>query len=199
VRVRKARQEDAAVAARLLFESAPDMYLRFSGDRERALATLERAFCEPGNLASGDVTWLAEMDGRPAAVMAGFPVTQAAARSRAYLGLTLRGTPFWRWPGVLSLYWLGGRASPAPRNESFYIDALATDPEFRRRGAARALLDEAERQARTHGLPAVSLDTTMNNEGARALYAAVGFDEVVYRLPSRRLPGFVGLVKVLGR
>ena len=174
------------------------MYMRFSGGRERALATLERAFAEPGNLASGDVTWLAEIDGRPAAVMAGFPVAQAAARSRAYLGLTLRGTPFWRWPGVLRLYWVGGRASPKPRNDSFYIDALATDPEFRRRGAARALLDEAERQARTHGLPAVSLDTTMNNEGARALYAAVGYDEVIYRPPSRRLPGFVGLVKPLG-
>jgi ribosomal protein S18 acetylase RimI-like enzyme len=199
VRVRKAGQDDAAVAARLLFESAPDMYIRFSGGRERAIATLERAFGEPGNLASGDVTWLAEVDGRPAAVMAGFPVVQAALRSRAYLGLTLRGTPFWRWPGALRLYWMGGRASPAPRNDSFYIDALATDPEFRRRGAARALLDEAERQARAHGLPAVSLDTTMNNEGARALYAAAGFDEVVYRPPSRRLPGFVGLVKPLGR
>jgi ribosomal protein S18 acetylase RimI-like enzyme len=199
VRVRKARQEDAVVAARLLFESAPDMYMRFSGGRERALATLERAFNEPGNLASGDVTWVAELDGRPAAVMAGFPVAQAAVRSRAYLGLTLRGTPFWRWPGVLRLYWLGGRASPAPRNDSFYIDALATDPEFRRRGLARALLDEAERQARAHGLPAVSLDTTMNNDGARALYASAGYDEVAYRPPSRRLPGFVGLVKPLRR
>jgi ribosomal protein S18 acetylase RimI-like enzyme len=199
VRVRKARPEDAAVAARLLFESAPDMYMRFSGGRVRALATLERAFGEPGNLASGDVTWLAELDGRPVAVMAGFPVGQAAIRSRAYLGLTLRGTPFWRWPAVLQLYWLGGRASPTPRNYSFYIDALATDPDFRRRGLARALLDEAERQARAHGLPAVSLDTTMSNEGARALYAAVGFDEVIYRPPSSRLPGFVGLVKPVAR
>ena len=98
------------MAARLLFESAPDMYMRFSGGRERALVTLERAFHEPGNLASGDVTWLAEVDGEPAAVMAGFPVMQAAERSRAYLSLTLRGTPFWRWPSVLFLYWIG-RAS----------------------------------------------------------------------------------------
>ena len=141
------------MAARLLFESAPDMYMRFSGGRERALVTLERAFHEPGNLASGDVTWLAEVDGQPAAAMAGFPVMQAAERSRAYLSLTLRGTPFWRWPGVLFLYWIGGRASPAPRNDSFYIDALATDPGYRRRGLARALLDEAEQQARARGLP----------------------------------------------
>jgi ribosomal protein S18 acetylase RimI-like enzyme len=199
VRVRKARQDDAAAVARLLFESAPDMYMRFSGGRERALATLERAFAEPGNLASGEIAWLAEVDGRPAAAMAAFPVAEASMRSHAYLGHTLRGTQFWRWPGVLRLYWVGGRASPTPRENSLYIDALATDPEFRRRGAARALLDQAEHEARAQGLPAVSLDTTMTNEAARALYAAAGYDEVAYRAPSRTLPGFVALVKPLGR
>jgi ribosomal protein S18 acetylase RimI-like enzyme len=199
VRVRKARQEDAVAVARLLFESAPDMYMRFSGGRERALATLERAFAEPGNLASGEIAWLAEVDSRPAAAMAAFPVSEAAARSHAYLGHTLRGTPFWRWPGVLRLYWVGGRASPRPRENSLYIDALATDPDFRRRGAARALLEQAEHEARAQGLPAVSLDTTMSNDGARALYASAGYDEVAYRAPSRGLPGFVALVKPLGR
>jgi ribosomal protein S18 acetylase RimI-like enzyme len=198
VRVRKARQDDVGAAARLLFESAPDMYMRFSGGRERALATLERAFAESGNVASGEVTWLAEVDGSPAAAMAAFPVAEASERSRAYLGLTLRGTPVWRWPGTLRLYWIGGRATPRPREHSLYIDALATDPSFRRRGAARALLDEAERVAGELGLPAVSLDTSMDNEGARALYATAGFDEVAYRAPARGLPGFVALVKLLG-
>jgi ribosomal protein S18 acetylase RimI-like enzyme len=199
VRVRKARQEDRTAVARLLFESAPDMYARFSGGRERALATLERAYSEPGNVASGEVAWVAELDGRLAAAMAAFPVSEAGERSRAFLRLTLRGTPVWRWPGTLRLYWAGGHANPKPREDSFYVDALATDAEFRRRGAARALLEEAERQAREHGLPAVTLDTAMNNEGARALYAATGFDEVAYRAPGRGLPGFVALVKPLGR
>jgi ribosomal protein S18 acetylase RimI-like enzyme len=94
---------------------------------------------------------------------------------------------------------VGGRASPTPRENSFYIDALATDPGFRRRGAARGLLEEAERQARAHELPAVSLDTTLTNEAARALYAGAGYDEVAYKAPSRRLPGFVALVKSLDR
>ena len=199
MRVRKARQDDAAAVTRLLFESAPDMYERFSGDRERALATLQAAFEEPGNLASHDVVWLAELDGRVAAAMAAFPVAETHERSRAYLRLTLRGTPFWRWAGTLKLFFVGGRASPKPRDNSFYIDALATDPELRRRGAARALLDEAEREARSRGLRAVALDTTMSNEGARALYARAGFDEVAYRPATRGLPGFVGLVKPLGR
>jgi ribosomal protein S18 acetylase RimI-like enzyme len=195
VRVRKAGQEDRAAVARLLLESAVDMYERFSGGRERALATLERAFDTPGNLASREVTWLAEVDGRPAAAMAAFPVEEAPERSRAYIDLTLKTTPFWRWPRVMRLYWVGGRASPRPRERSFYVDALATDAAFRRRGAARALLDEAEREARERGLPAVSLDTTMTNDAARALYAQAGYDEVAYRAPSRGLPGFVALLK----
>jgi ribosomal protein S18 acetylase RimI-like enzyme len=199
VQIRKAHQEDAAAASALLFESAPDMYERFSGGRERALATIRRAFEEPGTLASFEVVWLAEFDGRIAAAMAAFPVTEAADRSRAYLGLALRGTPFWRWPSTLRLYAAGGRASPKPRDDSFYIDALATDPALRRRGAAQALLAEAERQARARSLLAVTLDTTMNNEGARALYAGAGFDEVAYRAPTRGLPGFVALVKSVGR
>jgi ribosomal protein S18 acetylase RimI-like enzyme len=199
VQIRKAHQEDAKAVPELLFESAPDMYERFSGGHERALATLRRAFEEPGTLASFDVVWVAELDGRIAAAMAAFPVTEAGDRSSAYLRLALRGTPFWRWPATLRLYSAGGRANPKPRENSLYIDSLATDAALRRRGAARALLDEAERQARARSLPAVTLDTTMNNDGARALYAGAGFDEVAYRAPTRRLPGFVALVKSVGR
>jgi ribosomal protein S18 acetylase RimI-like enzyme len=199
VLIRKARQDDAGAVPQLLFESAPDMYERFSGDRRRALATLGRAFGESGNVASCEVVWLAELDGRIAAAMSAFPVAEAGERSRAYLRLALRGTPVWHWPGTLRLYWAGGRASPKPRDDSLYVDALATDPELRRRGAAQALLNAAEGEAHARALPALTLDTTINNEAARALYARAGFDEVAYRPASRGLPGFVGLVKPIGR
>jgi ribosomal protein S18 acetylase RimI-like enzyme len=193
--VRRPTPDDAAVVAALLHESAAGMYDRFAGGRERALRTLERAFHEPGNSAGADAVWVGELEGRTAAAMAGFPVDEAVARSRAFLRLALRGSPAWRWPGALRLYWLGGRVSPSPPPAAFYIDALATDPHLRRRGLARALLGEAERQARVRGLPAVALDTTIENKPARALYANEGFDEVAYRPATRTLPGFVALVK----
>jgi ribosomal protein S18 acetylase RimI-like enzyme len=199
VQIRKARQDDVVAAAELLFESAPDMYERFSGGRQRALSIITRAFQEPGTVASREVVWVAEIDGRIAAAMAAFPVAEAGDRSRAYLRLALRATPVWRWPGTLRLYSAGGRASPKPRDDSFYVDALATDAAFRRRGAAHALLNEADGEARARSLRAVTLDTTMNNEAARALYARAGFDEVAYRAPTRGLPGFVALVRPVGR
>jgi ribosomal protein S18 acetylase RimI-like enzyme len=193
--VRQPRADEAPAVARLLHLSAGDMYNRFSGGRERALRVLERAFETPGNLASAECVWVADVNGEIGAAMAAFPVDEAHARSRAFLRLTLRSTPAWRWPGTLRLYRAGGRASPSPPASALYIDALATDEHLRRRGAARALLAEAERQARARKLPCVALDTTIPNKIARALYAREGFDEVAYRPPGRGLPGFVALVK----
>jgi GNAT superfamily N-acetyltransferase len=183
--------------ARLLHASGPDMYDRFAGGPERALRTLERAFETPGNSASAERVWVVDLDGELAGAMAAFPVGEAAPRSRAFFRLALRGAPPWRWPAALRLYVLGGRASPSPPRSAFYVDALATEERFRRRGAARALLAEAERQALEHGLPAVALDTTITNKSARRLYASAGFDEVAYRPPAHGLPGFVALVKPL--
>lgn len=174
------------------------MYDRFSGGRERALRVLERSLAEPGTASSAETVWLVEIDDQLAGVMAAFPVDEAGERSRAFLSLTLRSTPLWRWPTALRLYWAGGRAAPSPPASAFYIDALATGEEFRRRGAARALLAEAEREARRSRLPAIALDTTIDNTPARALYAREGYDEVAYQPPGRGLPGFVALVKPLG-
>jgi ribosomal protein S18 acetylase RimI-like enzyme len=193
--VRRARPDDAAAVARILHLSAEDMYDRFAGGRPRALRLIERAFAEPGNGHSVEVTWVAEVEGRVAGAMAAFPVDEGLVRARRFLAITLRSTPPWRWPSTLWLYWLGGRSSPSPPSASFYVDALATAADARRRGVARALLAEAERQARARGLPAVALDTGLNNEGARRLYAAAGYDEVAYRPPAHGLPGFVALVK----
>jgi len=195
--VRRSQPDEAAAIVVLLHESAAVMYDRFAGGRERALRTLERAFREPGNSASAETVWVTDVDGQVAAAMAAFPVDEALARSRAFLRLALRGSPLWRWPAALRLYWLGGRASPSPPPAAFYIDALATDATYRRRGLARALLAEAERQARTRGLPAIALDTTLDNKPARSLYVSAGFDEVAYRPPAGALPGFVALVKPL--
>jgi ribosomal protein S18 acetylase RimI-like enzyme len=196
VRVREARQDDVAAVAGLLHESSPLIYDRFAGKRERALALLEEAFSLGGNVASREVVRVLEVDGRPGAAMAAFPIDEGPDRAGAFVRLALRRVPFWLWHRTLRLYTAGTRVA---REDALYIDALATDPELRRRGAARALLDEAERDARARGLAAVTLDTTLDNDAARALYASAGFDEVAYRAAGRGLPGFVALVKPLGR
>ena len=197
MRTREARQDDVAAVVPLMHESAPAIYDRFAGGRERARATLERAFAEPGNVASREVIRVAEVDGRVAAAMAAFPLAEGGDRSRSFLRITLRRLPPWRWWAALRVF-SGGGVAVQPE-DSLYVDSLATVPEMRRRGAAHALLEAAEHEARALGLRAVTLDTTMDNDAARALYARAGFDEVAYRAATRLLPGFVALIKPVDR
>ena len=174
------------------------MYDRYAGGREAALRLLRASFSSAGTNASAEVVCVAELDGRIAGVLSGFPVGEGTRRSRAFLRVTLRSLPPWRWPAAISLYRLGGRLTPPAPPGSFYVDGLATHPEARRRGAARALLDAAERRARALGLTSLSLDTALDNTAARSLYEGFGFRPTHEIAPVRGLPGFVGYVKRLG-
>jgi ribosomal protein S18 acetylase RimI-like enzyme len=195
--VRPARESDADPVGVLLYESAAAMYDRFAGGRARAIRMLGRAFETPGNNASREVVTVAELDGSVAGALAGFPVDETVDRAGAFLRLALRSIPPWRWPAAMWLYWSGARAVPSPPEAAYYVDALAVDQSLRRRGAARSLLGAAEQRARNLGLPAIALDTSLDNKPARALYLSSGYDEVAYRPAGKGLPGFVALVKRL--
>ncbi len=57
-----------------------------------------------------------------------------------------------------------------------YIDNVAVDPLFRRRGAASALLKAMTVEAKKRSLAFLSLEVRAGNEGAIALYAGFGFE-----------------------
>jgi ribosomal protein S18 acetylase RimI-like enzyme len=58
---------------------------------------------------------------------------------------------------------------------SWYVNVLATLPEFRRRGLGMALLGIAEQKALEHGAPALSVIVADGNERAARLYHRAGF------------------------
>lgn len=194
--VRRFRPADAAATAPILYASAGGLYDRYAGSRELAGRMLIRALDHPGTAASGDVVWVAEIDGEVAGAMAAMPWRDWSARANALLRLTLRTIPPWHWFGTLRIHTAGDR-SIGPAANAFYVDSLATAEPFRRRGVATALLVEAERLARHRGLGAVTLDTWADNAPARALYAAQGFQEVARTPGTRGLPAGVALVKQL--
>lgn len=55
---------------------------------------------------------------------------------------------------------------------------LATAPEKRREGRARAVLTEAETEAARRGARVVFLEVAENNDAANALYAACGYHRI---------------------
>lgn len=193
-----ARDGDAAAVARLIYLTSPPGYRLFGGDEERALRLIEAAFATPGTDCSREVITLAELDGEVAGAMAAFPTPEGDERRRRFVRLALRRRPLWRRPRIALMARHGANHDPTPPDDSLYIDSLATAARFRRRGAAAALLGEAERIARELGLTSISLDTRAANSGARALYEREGY-EVSAEIPaSRAIPALVAYVKKLG-
>jgi ribosomal protein S18 acetylase RimI-like enzyme len=193
--IRPARPDESAVVATLLYETAGGMYDLFAGGRERAARILRAAYARDGNSASRETIVLAELDGAVAGAMAAFPVAEGDARAKAFLRVSLVRTPPWRWPRTLRVFRMGGELTPPAPGDALYVDALATHPDFRRRGVATALLRAAESQARASALNAVALDTAESNATAQALYESFGFERSGSSRGIGRIPGAIAYVK----
>lgn len=195
--VRPFAPADGSTAARLLYESSGGMYDRFTGSRALAERTLALALETESTTASADVVWVADLNGSLAGAMAAMPYHEWTPRAYRFLHTTLRAIPPWRWPSALWLYRSSGRVAPEPPRCALYVDSLATDERYRRRGVASALLTQAEALAREEGLRAVALDTWQDNHAARSLYLDAGFEEVAFTPPHGAMPGGVSLLKHL--
>jgi ribosomal protein S18 acetylase RimI-like enzyme len=202
VAVRPATPADPADA--LLYLSAKPYYDAYAGGEERARALLAAVYRLRGHAASFEVCAVAEVGDELAGVLAAFPVSEGDRRARRFVTLTLPRVPPWRWPRVLRHLRAAGLVAPRPPLQSMYVDALAVDPGFRRRGVARRLLARAEEHAAAAGLEGVALDTGLQNAPARALYEASGYRErEIRRAPSEAVakviggPGFVSYFKAL--
>ena len=173
--VRPAEPRDDRAVAALIYETAAGRYDLYSGNRDRALRTLAVTIPRPGNDTSRDGVIVVEIDGQVAGAVVSFPAVEEVARRRRFLRHAVRRRPPWRWPRILRNARLGEQISPDPGADALYIDALATDERFRRRGVGVALLDAAADRARGLGLRRLALDTGAANAPARALYESYGF------------------------
>lgn len=201
--VRPARPDDRA-GPRLLHASAQPYYDAFTGSPRRSERMLEHVWSRTGHTAGYDACRVATLDGEVAGVLVAFPAEDGDALARRFLAVALLRLPVWHWPHVLRHLRASAEVMPVPPARSLYVDALAVDPERRRRGVATALLADAERTAGRRGLRGVSLDTGLENRPAQALYAAYGFRaQGERRAPDERAasaiggPGFVSYFKPL--
>ena len=72
---------------------------------------------------------------------------------------------------------------------SWYVNVLATFPEFRRKGIGMALLRIAEKRARDEGAQTLSVIVAAENEPAARLYKAAGYDALATE-PIFAFPGY---------
>lgn len=198
VHVRPGRADEARTLAPLLYAVNPDMHDRFAGDRHRALDLIAEAFDNPGHGNSAEVVRVAEFDATPAGVIGCYPDWERSGRGRADVRLGLRRAALARRPLMLAFVLRMRRAIPESPREALYVDALATAPEFRRRGVARALLDAAADEARRLGLIRICLETEADNVPARRLYESCGFQPAAQGRRLRGVPRFVSYVRELG-
>jgi GNAT superfamily N-acetyltransferase len=198
--VRAARPDDPADG--LLFASAAPYYSAYAGGPERARRLLRALYPRRAHTASWEVCRVAEADGAVVGVLAAFPAEAGDALARRFVRLTLSHSPPWRLPSLFRHLRATAAVAPHPPRGMLYVDALATDPGYRRRGVARALLAEADRLAGDAGLGGVALDTGIENRAARSLYEHNGFVPRGLRpAPDERTAravggsGFVGYIK----
>lgn len=64
---------------------------------------------------------------------------------------------------------------------ALYISRISVDPGYRRQGIARALVDEAEREARRLALPRMTLGVRLELEENRQLFRSCGFADLELR------------------
>ncbi len=200
ISIRDARRDDRA-GPDLLYESSRVYYDAYTGSERRSRRVLESVWDKDGHTASWDSCRVAVRDGEVAGVCVAFPADGGDVLARRFLAVSMVRLPPWHWPAVMRHLRASAAVLPAPIPGTLYVDALAVAPAHRRAGVATALLADAERTAHNRGLLGVSLDTGLENFGARALYEARGFiSQGERRAPNPGViggPGFVSYRKSL--
>jgi ribosomal protein S18 acetylase RimI-like enzyme len=87
-------------------------------------------------------------------------------------------------------------------DDEFYVSNVAVLPAFQGHGVGKALMEYADKLARTVGLLKCSLIVTYGHEPARRLYEKIGYEIVCeYDIPHPKVAegsgGFHSMVKVL--
>lgn len=166
LRVRRARQEDAAEIARLFLVSSDGLaayiWTRLAAPGETPAEVGARRYARTGTAFSFENCLLATVDGAVAGMAHAFPMPARAADE-------VEDDP------VLAPY------AALEDAGSLYVSGLAVDERRRGRGIGGALMDHVEALAVAKGCPRVSLICFEQNEGAMRFYRRRGYREIARR------------------
>jgi ribosomal protein S18 acetylase RimI-like enzyme len=189
--VRAARPDDHV--ANLVFEAAPQAYTAVAGSESRARAAIGQLWRMRGHSASYEHAIIAELRGRIAGVLIGFP---ARDRYRLHLALLRKGLRFVdarRRPLLLAALPHLIAATPRPPRRAYYVATIAVARHARRRDVASTLGYHAELLAQEGGFPVVVAHT-----GSRHRPARLALERYGLRATKDRRWGYVLYEKSVG-
>jgi GNAT superfamily N-acetyltransferase len=166
VAVRPARPGDTE-AAGLVFDAAAPAYTRLAGSAERARNIVAKMWARPGHSASFEHALVAELDGKLAGVLIGFPERDRYRLHRALLLGSLRHLSPRRWPLLIAALPQLVLASPRPPRGSYYVGTIAVAWHARWHGVGSTLAHHAEIEAAAQGFRQIVAHTGTRHEVAR--------------------------------
>jgi len=214
VRIRRGRPDDADAAflAWAMFAASRAHLPRglwdliIGGDEVQCLAYLRRlALAEPRSLYRCESFLIAEVDDVPAAALTGFQVENAWEIVGEAMNNVQRDLGWTEADTAASYMRVGpvwSDCMPPDIGADFVIESVATDPQYRRRGLIRSLIEEALADACLRGCKLAQITTYIGNVPALAAYDKSGFqfrDEKRCLEVERVLgvPGFMRLTREL--
>lgn len=192
---------EAAVAARLTYESDPPYYDYWLGDRQRALTTLQALWRQPlGSYSAAANQVLRDQHGL-AAIVSSYPAASEvkhAIDSDCALRNVCSAVCEELMQREADLAYLFPRL---PEN-AWYLRSLAVAGERRGQGMGENILAALMQQARAQGFTQMLVDVDSGNPGAVRFYSRNGFsilvETKVTRLLPHRLPASLRMARLLG-
>ncbi|HCW34844.1 MAG TPA: GNAT family N-acetyltransferase [Staphylococcus sp.] len=166
--IRPAVKEDAEKLSELMFMIWHDMELPLvvQNDKETVLRLLEQASVESEYRNHYKHSQVYEVDGEVAGFLNCYSGTDEKQLEENWYNIAFKDS-----------FKLEG--TPLPEHEAdngdLYIDSVAVFSEYRGRGIASKLIEDAIERAKERGFKQVSLNCEFDNEGAMKLYEKLGF------------------------
>jgi ribosomal protein S18 acetylase RimI-like enzyme len=184
-KIRRATRDDAGFLAWVMLASSRSHVSRgiwdliIGGDDAVCLDYLKRlALADPPSLCHYESFLVAEMDGRPAAALSVSKPADGGWRKVSEAMANVQRELEWTEADVAASR---QRMAPAwacflpEAGEDWFIEFVATLPEYRRRGLVDALMREAIQQGVARGSKLAQITILQGNDAAQAAYEKWGF------------------------
>ncbi len=168
---------DAAIAAKLVFHTDVGLFTAFFGPEDQALAPLEQLIRAGGNSFGYENIRVARSPEGILGLLLGYDGNEKKRFEKTEI------KAFVRVLGLPACVKLSATALPVinrllTRNipgDAFYISNVSVKDEFRGKGVGTFLVQNTEKNAKRKGLKKLLLDVELHNDGAKRLYERLGF------------------------